>query len=75
MQVGPHQLPRLYSAVREAASVLGLSRPPTLYVKQDPTVNAYTLAVAGRRPIVVVHSALLDVLDNAEIKARNIPLV
>lgn len=73
--MGPRQLPRLHAAVREAAAVLGLSRPPQLYIKQDPTLNAFTLAVAWKRPMVVLHSALLDVLDDDEIKARASPLL
>lgn len=68
-QVGPRQLPRLHALLLEAAAVVGLARPPVLYVKQSSVVNAFTLAVGGRRPIVVVHSATLDLMDDSELQA------
>ncbi len=36
---------------------------------QSPSPNAYTLAVSGRRPFVVVHSALLELLTPAEVQS------
>lgn len=36
---------------------------------QNPSPNAYTLAIAGRKPFIVVHSALLDLLAPAEVQA------
>ncbi len=36
---------------------------------QSPTPNAYTLAVSGRRPFVVVHSALLELLTPLEVQS------
>jgi hypothetical protein len=30
--------------------------------------NAYTLAIAGRKPFVVVHTALLELLTPAEVQ-------
>jgi hypothetical protein len=37
---------------------------------QHPVPNAYTLAIAGRKPFVVVHTALLELLSPAELQAR-----
>lgn len=36
---------------------------------QNPVPNAYTLAIAGRKPFVVVHTALLELLTPAEVQA------
>ena len=40
-----------------------------LLVVQNPSPNAYTLAIAGRKPFIVVHSALLELLAPAEVQA------
>ena len=42
---------------------------PELYVRQDPRPNAYTMAVQGQRPFVVVTTALLDLLEPREVQA------
>lgn len=66
--VGPKQMPTLYRLIQEASKTLGMEAPD-LYVRQNPVPNAYTLALSGRRPFVVVHTALLDLLDEDEIQA------
>lgn len=43
--------------------------PPELYVRQNPTPNAYTLAISGRKPFVVVHTSLLELLSPPELQA------
>ena len=40
-----------------------------MVTSQSPTPNAYTLAVSGRRPFVVVHSALLELLTPLEVQS------
>ena len=40
-----------------------------LYVKSDPRPNAYSLAVQGGSPFVVVTSALVDTFSPAEVQA------
>lgn len=68
--VSSSQLPRLHKLLLEACAVLGMEdRVPALYVRQDATPNAYTLAVQGRKPFIVVHSALLELLDERETQA------
>ena len=69
VRVSERQLPTLHRAISRAASVLGLERAPDLYVKQAPSPNAYTLAVGGRAPFVVVHTALLELLSEEEVVA------
>ena len=66
--VGPEQLPHVHQMVLDAAAALDVE-PPQLYIRQNPTPNAYTLAISGRAPVVVVHSALVDLMDAAELQA------
>jgi len=41
---------------------------PELYIRQDPTPNAYTLAIKGRKPFIVMHTSLVDTLSPAEVQ-------
>lgn len=66
--VGPNQLPELHGLLLEACRVLDLE-PPQLYVRQHPVPNAYTFAMRGKQPFIVVHTSLLDLLTAAEIQA------
>lgn len=66
--VGPQQLPQLHASLQEACQILDLE-PPQLYVKQNPVLNAYTFAMRGQRPFIVLHTALIELLDPAEIQA------
>jgi Zn-dependent protease with chaperone function len=43
--------------------------PPELYVRQNPNPNAYTLAITGRKPFIVVHTSLLELLSPPELQA------
>ena len=68
--VSENQLPWLHKQLIQACTVLDMqSRVPALYVRQAPSPNAYTLAVQGRRPFIVIHSSLLELLTEAEIQA------
>eukprot|EP00897_Mesotaenium_endlicherianum_P007307 jgi/Mesen1/6604/ME000338S05773 len=67
--VSPKQLPRLQGLMQEAARILAMPAPD-LYVRQSPQPNAYTLAVKGRRPFVVIHTALVELLSPAELQAH-----
>lgn len=66
--VGPDQLPSLHALLAEAAAVLEMD-PPDLYVRQNPVPNAFTLAITGRKPFIVVHTALLELLTPAEVQS------
>lgn len=68
IKVGEDQLPSLHESLVQAAGVLGME-VPELYVRQNPVPNAYTLAISGKQPFVVVHTALLDLLTPEEIQA------
>lgn len=66
--VGPNQLPDIYALLVEACEVLDLE-VPQLYIKQHPVPNAYTFAMRGKQPFVVVHTALIELLNSAELQA------
>lgn len=68
VRVSDRQLPHLYQLMVDAARVLDLE-PPQLYVRQHPVPNAYTFAMRGRQPFVVLHTSLLDMLEPEEIQA------
>lgn len=66
--VGDQQLPHLHQLLLDACKVLDLE-PPQLYVRQHPVPNAYTFAMRGRQPFIVLHTSLIDLLTPEEIKA------
>jgi Zn-dependent protease with chaperone function len=68
IQVGPEQLPWLHKLLLDACKILDLE-VPQLYVRQNPVPNAYTMAMRGQKPFVMIHTALLDLLEPAEIQA------
>lgn len=43
--------------------------PPELYVRQNPMPNAYTLAITGHKPFIVIHTSLLELLSLPELQA------
>jgi len=66
--VGERQLPDIHQLLVEACRILDLDSPQ-LYVHQHPVPNAYTFAMRGRQPFIVVHTSLLELLTPAEIQA------
>lgn len=66
--VGEQQLPDLHRLLLEACAILDLE-PPQLYVRQHPVPNAYTFAMRGKQPFIVVHTSLLELLTPEEIQA------
>mmetsp|Transcript_14677 Transcript_14677/g.24887 ORF Transcript_14677/g.24887 Transcript_14677/m.24887 type:complete len:319 (+) Transcript_14677:65-1021(+) len=69
VRVSSKQLPELYAALIEAADILNVKNVPDLFVKQNPSPNAYTLAISGSKPFIVVHSSLLELCTMAEVQA------
>lgn len=51
----------------EAAEILNIDAPD-LYVRQSPAPNAYTLAISGKKPFVVVHTSLVELLTREELQ-------
>ncbi|HBB36082.1 MAG TPA: peptidase M48 [Cyanobacteria bacterium UBA8803] len=66
--VGENQLPHLHQLLLDACQVLDLD-PPQLYVQQHPAPNAYTFAMRGKKPFIVLHTSLIDMLTPEEIQA------
>lgn len=66
--VGEQQLPQFHKLLLEACQTLDLE-PPQLYVRQHPVPNAYTFAMRGKQPFIVVHTSLIDLLTPEEIQA------
>ncbi|MBH8555482.1 M48 family metallopeptidase [Nostocaceae cyanobacterium CENA357] len=66
--VGEKQLPDLHKLLLEACNTLDIE-PPQLYIRQHPAPNAYTFAMRGKQPFVVLHTSLVDILTPEEIQA------
>src|SRR5258705_6371927 len=66
VKVTPQQCPDLYAKLQVACTTLGVDMPE-LFVQQNPIVNAFTGGV--ERPVIVLHSALIERLNDEEILA------
>ncbi|CAK7328310.1 unnamed protein product [Dovyalis caffra] len=66
--VSKNQLSGLHQLMTEAAEILNIE-PPDLYVRQSAVPNAYTLAISGKKPFVVVHTGLVELLTRKELQA------
>jgi Zn-dependent protease with chaperone function len=64
--VGPNQYPHIYAMAQSCAERLGIGIPQ-VFIKFDPTMNAYTLAAEGSGDMIVVHSALVEALTAEEL--------
>ncbi|MFM9903253.1 MAG: M48 family metallopeptidase [Pyrinomonadaceae bacterium] len=63
VKVTPQQCPDLYEKLKIACDTLGVEQPD-MFVQQNPMVNAFTGGV--ERPIIVLHSALIERLNDEE---------
>lgn len=66
--VSKNQLSDLHELMVEAARILNIEAPD-LYIRQSPVPNAYTLAIGGKKPFVVVHTSLVELLTRKELQA------
>ncbi len=66
--VGEQQLPDLHKLLLESCQILDIE-PPQLYIRQHPAPNAYTFAMRGKQPFIVLHTSLVDILTPEEIQA------
>jgi Zn-dependent protease with chaperone function len=66
--VGEKQLPEFYQLLLESCKILDLE-VPQLYIKQNPIPNAYTFAMRGKQPFIVLHTSLIEILTLEEIQA------
>lgn len=66
--VSEKQLPHLHQLLLDACKILDLE-PPQLYIRQNPVPNAYTFAMRGKQPFIVIHTSLIELLTPDEIQA------
>ncbi|MEU3311735.1 M48 family metallopeptidase [Streptomyces sp. NPDC048387] len=67
VRVGETQFPHLYEMLRDACFILDLEKVPLMYVQQDPKPNA--MCIGLDEPIIVVTTALVELLDEEEMRA------
>ena len=60
------QFARVYRLYREAGDALDAGALPELFVRADPTINA--MAIGLDKPIIVLNSGLIDVMDDDELR-------
>jgi Zn-dependent protease with chaperone function len=63
VKVTPSQCPDLYAKLEIACNTLGVEMPD-MFIQQNPMVNAFTGGV--EKPIIVLHSALIERLNDEE---------
>ncbi len=63
VKVTPQQCPDLHAKLQIACTTLGVDMPD-LYIQQNPIVNAFTGGV--EKPIIVLHSSLIERLNEDE---------
>ena len=68
MLVGEKQLRHLHDLLKDACKTMDLE-VPQLYIKQNPIPNAYTFAMRGKQPFMVLHTSLIEMLTPLEIQA------
>lgn len=66
VKVTPTQCPDLHAKLQVVCTTLGVDMPD-LFIQQNPIVNAFTGGVD--KPVIVLHSGLLERLDEEEILA------
>src|SRR5918912_1252878 len=66
VKVTPEQCPDLHAKLQVACTTLGVDMPE-LFVQQNPVVNAFTGGV--KRPVIVLHSQLIERLNDEEVLA------
>jgi hypothetical protein len=65
VKIGPRQFPRVHALTLSAADKLGIA-PPTVYVVNNPHLNAATYGT-NEDAFILVHSALVDHLSDEEL--------
>src|SRR5215218_3703003 len=63
VKVTPKQCPDLHAKLQIACTTLGVDMPD-MFIQQNPLVNAFTGGV--ERPVIVLHSALIERLNDEE---------
>lgn len=66
VKVDTRQFPRVFRVYTQAATALDAEDLPDLYISANPFLNA--MAVGLDRPVIVVNSGLIDLLDDDELR-------
>lgn len=67
LAVGPNQFPEIYQMGVDCAKRLGIGIP-NIYVINDPTINAYTIAGDDTSPMIALHSGIIERMTPGELK-------
>ena len=67
VRLGTDQLPEIWTLYQHVLGVLDVPDQHDLYITQQPMANAMT--VGAEQPIVVLNSATVSLLDNAQLEA------
>lgn len=67
MLVGPEQFPEVYQIGCDCARRLGIGIP-NIYIVNDQSINAYTMATDDVEPLIVVHSGLYERFTPGELR-------
>jgi Zn-dependent protease with chaperone function len=66
VRVDERQFPTLHYLLQDVARVLDTDDVPEMYVAADPVANAVTVGM--NKPIIVLNSGLVDLLDEEELR-------
>lgn len=67
LAVGPNQFPEIYEMGVDCARRLGIG-VPNIFVVNDTSINAYTIAGDDVSPIIVLHSGIMERMTQGELK-------
>ena len=67
IRIGPKQLPAVWSNYQECFRTLDMEMQNDLYILQTPEVNA--MAFGADKPLVILNSGLVGMLDDDELKS------
>lgn len=67
IQVGPRQYANIYQIFRECLRDLDIHPEPSLFVSQNPLVNAF--ALGREHPCITINTGLLDLLNEVELRS------
>lgn len=67
LAVGPDQFPEIYKMGVDCAKRLGIGIP-NIFVINDTSINAYTIAADDVSPIIVLHSGIVERMTPGELK-------
>lgn len=67
LAVGPDQFPEIYAVAKDCARKLGIA-VPNVFIDNDMSFNAYTIASDDIEPVIVIHNGLRNLLTLSELK-------